>query len=548
MILTDSQFKKFMDSIKPQFSREEYDLQLTSFEKLKKNELPYILNIDHLAHLSGISPQQLHLFIKNKRIVYSSFKLPKKNGGFRSIDAPSKNMKLVQRWILDNILYKLNAGEYAHGFVPNRSIATNALVHVGQELVLGIDIRDFFPTITLKRVEGLFKSIGYNEEISYALGELCTFNWRLPQGAPTSPMISNLIAWRMDIKLSKFCEKRGLIYSRYADDITISGNKNLPRYKTLIFRIIEEEGFSINEEKVRLLGRGSSQKVTGVIVNDKISLGRKRRKRLEAIIHNILKNGPIAENLNNDPYFKEKLFGHLGFASMIEPDFALPLLQSLKKIDWEPYDCALETSKESELNYKSLSRDSHSNLIKFDNLGFFKDVETISLKWNDELITQLEELKEKCEEHSIDACKDCLHVRKELYEKCIKYILGHFVGCTCGPHHGHEVFDVGGETDLCGDSVFVAFLAKAGNLDRKSKDSLFHQFFQCTIQEGLDVISVVTPEILDNRLKTDLRVLFKYCGKEKLFCLIMRDEMSRILNSFQRMKSNNMYEDEKKAT
>lgn len=322
----------------------------------KEIALPYILNIDHLASVCGMSPKQLHLFVSNKRKAYSTFKLPKKMGGFRSIDAPSKNMKLVQRWILDNILYKLNPGEYAHGFIPKKSIVTNASVHVGQEVVLGIDLTDFFPSITFSRVLGFFRSIGYSDEISYVLGELCTFNWRLPQGAPTSPMISNLIAWRMDIKLSKFCYKRKLNYSRYADDITISGGKNLPKYKILIFRMIEQEGFLINLDKVRLHDSGSSQRVTGLVVNEKVTLGREKKKLLRAIVHDIVKNGHVAANRNNDPFFKERIFGHLAFAKMVESDFANSLLDQLKCVDWESYDRDLSDLRDGELIVRKLEK------------------------------------------------------------------------------------------------------------------------------------------------------------------------------------------------
>lgn len=356
MIFTDSLFEDFMDSIEPPLTNENIELQLKSFQILKKNKLPYIFNVDHFASLTDISSSQLHLFIANKRIAYTTFKLPKKRGGFRSIDAPSKKMKNVQRWILDNILYKLNAGEFAHGFIPGKSIVTNASVHVGQDLILGIDLKDFFPSIYLNRVIGLFRSIGYNEEIAHALGELCTFNWRLPQGAPTSPMISNLIAWGMDIKLSKFCKKRYLNYSRYADDITISGGKYLPKFKTLIYRKIEEEGFSINWDKVRLHDRGSSQRVTGLVVNDKVTLGRKKKKKLRAIVHNIVKNGPEAENRENNPFFKEQIFGKLAFVKMVEPDFANPLLNSLKCVDWEDYNKDLVGLRKGEVSVRSLEK------------------------------------------------------------------------------------------------------------------------------------------------------------------------------------------------
>jgi len=543
-ILTEAQFKVFISSIEPPLSEEEYESQCSSFKKLKRNELPYILNIDHLAELTGSSPAQLHLFISDKRKAYSSFKLPKKRGGFRKIDAPSKKMKIVQRWILDNMLYKLDAGKYAHGFVPNRSIATNASVHVGQELVLGIDIKDFFPSITLKRVVGLFQSIGYNEEVSHGMGELCTFNWRLPQGAPTSPMISNLIAWHIDIKLSKFCNKRNLCYSRYADDITISGGTELPRYKTLIFRKIKEEGFSINDEKTRLHGRGSSQRVTGLVVNDTITLGREKKKRLRAIVHNIAKNGPIAENRDNDPFFRERVFGHIGFAKMVEPDFAKSLLESLKNVDWEEYRQISRDSINSELNMRSLSRAGPSPLVKFDELGFFKDVEKLSQKDYTKLLNQLDELQEKCKPHPTKKeCRDCLHgVPKESYKKCIKYILGHYIGNTGGTHHGHELYDVGGETDLLGMIVFVGFLAKSAEIKGASGDSLLRQFIDCTELDGLDIISVVTPGDLDHKLEHRLRRVMRKMGEDKQCCMILRTEMIRILYSFQRKQSLNTSE------
>ena len=356
MILTDKQFQKFIDSIKSSLSEENIELQVSSFKKLKKNNLPYIFNVNHLANLCGISQAQLHLFISNKRRAYSTFKLPKNKGGFRTIDAPSKKMKLVQRWILNEILYNLNVGEFAHGFVRGKSIVTNATVHVDQDLVLGIDLKDFFPSITLNRIMGLFRNIGYNEEICHALGELCTFNWRLPQGAPTSPMISNLIAWNIDKKLSKFCSERSLNYSRYADDITISGGRHLPKYKTLIFRKIEKEGFSINMDKVRLHDRGSSQRVTGLVVNDKVNLERKKKKKLRAIIHNIVKNGFETENRENNPFFKEQIFGHLAFAKMVEPDFANSLLDQLKCVDSTSYDEDLADLREGELIVRSIEK------------------------------------------------------------------------------------------------------------------------------------------------------------------------------------------------
>lgn len=533
IITTYIQFQTFMDSVKPSLSECEYELQLSSFKKLNQNKLPYVMNVSHLANLCGASSKQLRLFILNKSIAYCTFNLSKKKGGFRRIDAPSKKMKKVQRWILDNILYKLDAGEFAHGFVPNKSIVTNASVHIGQELVLGIDIKDFFPRIHLHKVEMLFKRIGYNKYIAHHLGELCTFNDVLPQGAPTSPMISNLIARSMDDKLSKLCEEKKFKYSRYADDITISGGRDIPGHKSLIFHMIEDEGFSINKEKVRITGRGSSQRVTGLVVNDKVTLGREKKKRLRAIVHNIAKNGPLAENRNNDPFFKERIFGHLAFANIVEPDFADSLLDSLKNVDWDNYYNISNDLRKNELDMRSLKRIKSHPLIPFEKLGFFKDVKEITQKDYAELFGQLDELKEKCRPHpTTEDCMRCLYKQDESYNKCIKYIFAHFIGDTCGTHHGHEIYDMGGETDLDGKSVFVAFLAKSGLDTPNEKDNLFRQFFDCTGLEELNILSVVSPKDLDSKLTMRLRRVMSNFNGNQRYCMILMKQMGRILYYF----------------
>ncbi len=254
---------------------------------------------------------------------------------------------------------------------------------------------------------------------------------------------------------------------------------------------------------------------------------------MKAIVHNIIKNGPIAENKENDPFFKERLFGDLGFACMIEPDFALPLKESLKKVDWGPYNQAIEPSRESEICNKSLSRVSHFNRIEFDELGFFKDIETISQQSHKELIKQLNELKEKCKSHpTADECRECIYVKEDLYKICMKYILGHYVGNTGGPHHGHELFDIGGQTDYKRRQVYVSFLGKSGRMNRESKDSLIRQFLHNTDLSELDVISIVSPENLDHQLELDIRRIYRLSVNKKYICLIMRDEMGRILHSF----------------
>jgi Retron-type reverse transcriptase len=528
----DEKFKEFIYSIKPKISEEDYEVQYEAFLKLSEKNLPYIYDLNHLSLYLDESPEQLEFFLGDKRKAYVTYKLKKKIGGFRTIDAPSKKLKEIQRWILNNILYNLKVNKNAHGFIPKRSVATNAKIHVGQELVMGIDLKDFFPSIKFNRVRGLFRSIGYNEDVSTILAELCTFNWRLPQGAPTSPMISNLIASNLDTKLTRFCLKRNLLYSRYADDITISGGKALPRYKTLIFRIIDKEGFNINFEKVRIQGRGSRQSVTGLVVNDKMSIGRKKKKIMKSIVHKISGKGSIEANEKHNPFFKETIYGWLSFINIIEPEFAQPLIEKINSIDWKKLSEVYAPSQKSEIIERSFERCPTIKKVLFNDLGFFKGIESIPQnEITKEFLKELSSLTEKCTDHNKGNCQDCLLIEKESNKTCMKYIFGHYIGSTGGAHHGHEVYDIGEITEYENKEVFVAFLMKSKD-DKNSKNSLSIQFYDCTENEGIDIISVVSTEDLDHKTILRLQRMMKQYAKEHLYCFILRKEMASIYFDF----------------
>ncbi len=363
-------FNDYFDrGILPNLDENEYNVQFKSFKKLRYRELPYIYDINHLCSITNFSSkQQIDLFLRNKERFYYTFEIPKKSGGVRKIDSPPDELKIIQSWILKNILYKLNAGKYAHGFVPGKTICTNAKIHVNQDLVLGIDIKDFFPSIKFNSVNRIFKSVGYTPRVAGRLSDICTYHEKLPQGAPTSPMLANFVALDIDKKISKYCRRRNFKYSRYADDITISGSYKLPMHKEKIIKLIEESKFEVNEKKVRMVAKGSRQKVTGLVVNDKVSIGRTKKKFLRAIVHNILKNGPVAENKNGDLYFREQIFGLLGYAKSVDPEFAAPLIESLKNIDWSEYNDYVKDLQESGKNANP-----SQNLIK--NI-FISDTET----------------------------------------------------------------------------------------------------------------------------------------------------------------------------
>ncbi|MDI3485562.1 MAG: RNA-directed polymerase [Methanolobus sp.] len=521
----------------PSIPEDEYNEQLSSFSTLTSRNLPYIYDINHFCDLTSSSARQIRFFLANKEKGYSSFKLRKKNGKFRTINAPSKKLKHVQRWVLDNILYKLDTGAYAHGFVPNKTIVTNAKVHANHELVLGIDLKDFFPSVGFGPVYYVFKSAGYNKKISWALADLCTYHWKLPQGAPTSPMLANLASLKLDNRIARYCSRRSFSYSRYADDITISGSYKLPKHKEKITKIIEYSGFSVNEDKTRVFSQGSQQKVTGLIVNHKVSIGRTKKKNLRAIVHNISLNGPVAENRDNDPFFKERLFGHLGYANAVEPDFARPLIQTLKKVDWSLYYESIEQIKDTTLKLNSLKRLPKTFIVNFNDIECFSNIGAMPIEeFTAKFREQLDSLKEKCERHSVRECADCLYIQDEIYKKCMKHIFGHYTGTTTGHHHGHEIYDMRVQTTLCAQDIEAVFLFKSGRSTTAKEDSVFRQFYDCIEIDNINLVSIVTNCNINNELFERLKSLMRKHNRDKenvqFYCLIMRDEMKNILYDF----------------
>jgi len=207
---------------------------------------------------------------------YTVSSIPKRYGGTREICAPGGSLRYLQRRILDNLLNPRPLSDTCHGFRSKRSTSSNAAPHVGQAMVINLDLRDFFPTITAARVAGLFAQLdlpGGTMGRAF-LVDAVTFRGRLPQGAPTSPGIANLICRRLDSQLSGLARHAGAEYTRYADDLTFSGPVAIASCLPTVRRIVAEEGFALADEKTRLMRRGVRQDVTGLTVNDQVSVPR----------------------------------------------------------------------------------------------------------------------------------------------------------------------------------------------------------------------------------------------------------------------------------
>lgn len=250
-------------------------------------DLPIIKSINDFSELTHISKYTLYQLSINSDKYYRTYTIPKKNGKLREINQPSKKLKGLQSWILVNILNKLSVSPNCKGFQKGTSTADNAKIHVSAKALLTIDLENFFPTITQKHVFNIFRCIGYNDIMSVFFSNICTFREFLPQGSPCSPMLSNLCTWNLDSRIEGYVSKKGIKYTRYADDMSFSSqnSENLHKIKSMINRIITEEQFRINESKTRLATQAQTRKITGLILSeDSFGIGREKYKELRSKI------------------------------------------------------------------------------------------------------------------------------------------------------------------------------------------------------------------------------------------------------------------------
>lgn len=339
--------------------------------RLRAHGLPQIGGADELAEAMGIRLGELRFLAFQRKVAetnhYRRFLVPKKTGGERLISAPMPRLKAAQRWVLENVLEKVPVHDAAHGFVKDRNIVTNARLHCGQDVVINLDLKDFFPTVTYRRVKGLFRSLGYSEEIATVLGLICTEPEiteieldgvtrfvqrgprRLPQGSPASPALTNLICRRLDRRLQGLAESLGFVYSRYADDLTFSAKDgagaetgDLSRRVGKVLRacrgIVEHEDFLVHPGKTRIMHKGSRQEVTGLTVNEKPNLDRKTRRRLRAVLFQLEKDGPDGKfwpGVGSDAApgkLLQSLLGYAAFTQMVDLDEGRELVRRLRAV------------------------------------------------------------------------------------------------------------------------------------------------------------------------------------------------------------------------
>lgn len=286
------------------------------------NNVPVIYNTSHLSSLVGYKKTYIKKVVYYTKSFYTDYEIKKKNGKSRTISEPLPSLKEIQTWILQNILQHVKVSPYAKAYKRKVSIVENLKFHPKQPKVFTLDLKDFFPSIKTNSVEQIFKSLGYSDLISNLLAKLCTKDNSLPQGAPTSPYISNLYFLPADNQISEFCKVHSIRYTRYADDLTFSGDFDENSVLNFVSDVVKKLDLVIHPEKVKLMTPNQRQTVTGIVVNQKPQVVFHKRNKVRQEIYYIKKFGLVnhmeRKGIKKRSYL-EHILGKVNFIIQVNP-------------------------------------------------------------------------------------------------------------------------------------------------------------------------------------------------------------------------------------
>lgn len=326
----------FEEALDVGLTANEIEICLAYAQPIFERGLPVIYDNDHLSNLVGYKIKYIQRAAKAPVNFYRNFTISKRSGKPRTISEPLPSLKEIQLWVLRNLLDKMPVHPAAKAFVAGRSIKNNARFHRGQRRVLTVDVKDFFPSISSDRVKAIFVKAGYNSRISSLLANLCCLNGKIPQGSPTSPAISNIVCLDMDEEFFQYARSRKLRYTRYADDMTFSGD--VIRHSDIkhIYRIMRSYHFEPNLEKTRLMRPHQRQQITGIIVNNHMQVSREYRRELRQHAYFIGKFGIEEHAVVNEIThirFRDHLLGRANHALHVNSSDrdAIRLKEALKR-------------------------------------------------------------------------------------------------------------------------------------------------------------------------------------------------------------------------
>ena len=332
--------------------------------------IPDLPSVGALAEWCGQLVGLVDWLSQHRKDHYRVSSMPKRSGGLRILESPRARLKAIQRTIANRLLQCIPCHTSAHGFVRGRSAISYVQPHAGKEVVLRMDLQDFFPSIEASRVFGLFRCLGYPHSITQILTDLCTaccseesigaiftehyrfppnrdpmerlrrFYCRkhLPQGAPTSPSLANLIAYRLDCRLSGLARNAEVSYTRYADDLLFSGLRDFGRIaKSFAIRvgsIALDEGFQVQHRKTRIMRAATQQIAAGIVINKITNIRRSEFDVLKAILFNCTRYGPSTQNRDALPDFQSRLRGRIDWVRQLNPARSEKLMEMFHAIDW----------------------------------------------------------------------------------------------------------------------------------------------------------------------------------------------------------------------
>lgn len=294
--------------------------------------LPMLTCFDDLVKELSLSGKLVYWLTKqDAEGRYKTFFIDKKNGEKRKINAPSLALRIVQRWVLENILYKIKTSQYSYGFTKGKRngspLVYCAEKHKNNLYVLKLDLKNFYPSIKREKVYYAFLNIGYNADISNLLTNICVVDDELPQGAVTSPYLANLICRKLDLRIAGYCNKRNIVYTRYADDLVFSCDDRelLRKIYGMVKKIVEDEGFCLNQKKTVFMTPKSHKEVLGVTINDSLIKAPKEIKRsIRAMIH--------YEVVTGDYTMNDKIRGYVAYIDSIEKNYKDKCISYLQKL------------------------------------------------------------------------------------------------------------------------------------------------------------------------------------------------------------------------
>ena len=339
--------------------------------------LPVLHGLEHVGHFLQLDVGELEWFADGRHLARGAAAVPLQqyrvstrlapSGAVRVLEAPKPRLKAMQRLLLARVLHGVPPHDAAHGFRPGRSVATYAVPHAGQAVVLRIDLEGFFASVSVGRVYGILRAAGYPEPVAHCLAGLCTTVlprtawarvprpadellgalWRLgrrlaaphlPQGAPTSPVLANLAARRLDVRLTALAASWGGAYTRYADDLAFSGGRGWGRGTSRLIdavaAIAASEGFRVNERKTAVMPKAGRQLLGGLVVNNRPHVGRVEVDRLKALLHNCVRHGPSTQNHDGVLDFRGHITGRVAWVTQHDTTRGNRLKGILDTVDW----------------------------------------------------------------------------------------------------------------------------------------------------------------------------------------------------------------------